>query len=71
MSSSSLHEIVVPESSTSTPDGYEIFQDLLRRIVNTLELPTEAVQKKSHKLLAMLHRSILGCLAMPIADGVC
>lgn len=47
----------------------ETFQELLCRMVDTVEIPVKVVQDMSCKLLDILHISMLRYLVVPIKEG--
>lgn len=69
ISSSSPDETVMPPPSTMA-DEVTQFQDLTKRIADSLQIPLEEVKESQHKLLNNLHMSSSACIAVPIKEAL-
>lgn len=64
-SSSSPDEAVIPPPP-SVADDFRSFQDLTKRVADTLQIPLEEVRDTHHKLLDILHTSSTSRITLPI-----
>lgn len=62
-------ELVIP-ASPRRPHDPKAFQDLLKRVLESLQIPLEEVQEAPHKLLDILHSSGPSSMALPINESI-
>lgn len=67
--SSSPDQAIMTPPPTSADDCKQ-FQELFCRIVDSLQIPLEEVREQKHKLLDILHTSILTKIALLINEGL-
>lgn len=51
-------------------DNYKGFQDLLKRVAETLQIPIEEMQEQTHKLVDMLQVSTVGKIALLVNEVI-
>lgn len=66
-SSSSPDKAIIPPPPP-TADDFKQFQELFKRVANSLEIPLQGVAESEHKLLKILHTS--SKIALPMDDAV-
>lgn len=51
-------------------DNFKQFQDLIKRVVDSLPIPVEEVKELHHKVLDILHTSSSAHFALPIHEAL-
>lgn len=69
ISSSSPDEALMPPPP-STADDFRQFQDLVKRVADSLQIPLEEVREPQRKLLDILHSVTPSRIALPITEAL-